>query len=58
VMLRVCQPYGASAQEVDLVRRAYLSSIPDPRISYTPQSGGGSSGGSSSSGSGSGTGGR
>lgn len=54
VMLRVCQPYGASAQEVDLVRRAYLSSLPDPRISYTPQSGGGSSGGSGSSSSSSG----
>lgn len=32
VMLRVCQQYGASAQEVDLVRRAYLSSWPTPRI--------------------------
>lgn len=35
VMLRVCQPYGASAQEVDLVRRAYLSSMPAPRIPVT-----------------------
>ena len=60
IMLRVCQPYGASAQEVDLVRRAYLSSMPDPRISYVPQSGSsaGGSGGSSSSGSGGGQGGR
>lgn len=32
VMLRVCEPYGASAQEVDLVRRAYLSSWPVPRL--------------------------
>jgi hypothetical protein len=32
IMLRVCEPYGASAQEVDLVRRAYLSSWPVPRI--------------------------
>jgi hypothetical protein len=32
VMLRVCQQYGASAQEVDLVRRAYLASWPVPRI--------------------------
>jgi hypothetical protein len=47
VGLRVCQPYGGSAQEVDLVRRAYLSSIPNPRISYTPQNGS-STGGSNS----------
>ena len=54
IMLRLCQPYGASAQEVDLVRRAYLSSMPDPRISYTPQNGSstGGSAGSSSSGQG------
>src|SRR5689334_7748610 len=39
VSLRICQPYGGSAQEVDLVRRAYLSSIPNPRISYIPQNG-------------------
>jgi hypothetical protein len=47
IMLRIAQPYGASAQEIDLVRRAYLGSIPDPRISYTPQQGSstGSSGG-------------
>jgi hypothetical protein len=32
VILRVCEPYGGSAQEVDLVRRAYLSSWPVPRI--------------------------
>jgi hypothetical protein len=32
VMLRVCQQYGAPAQEVDLVRRAYLASWPTPRI--------------------------
>ncbi|MBI3863251.1 MAG: hypothetical protein HY290_15275 [Planctomycetia bacterium] len=54
IMLRVCQPYGASAQEVDLVRRAYLASMPEPRISYQAQQGSstGSSGGSSSGGSG------
>jgi len=51
IMLRVCQPYGAPAQEVDLVRRAYLATMPDPRISYTPQNG--SSSGSSGSGGGS-----
>ncbi|HEY2252280.1 MAG TPA: hypothetical protein VGH74_14500 [Planctomycetaceae bacterium] len=56
IMLRICQPYGASAQEVDLVRRAYLATIPAPRISYTPQNGS-SSGGGSSSGSSSGGGG-
>lgn len=60
IMLRICQPYGASAQEVDLVRRAYLSSMPNPRISYTPQNGSssGGGGGSSMSGQGSGQGGR
>lgn len=50
IMLRACQPYGASAHEVDLVRRAYLASMPDPRISYTPQNGSSSGSGSSSSG--------
>jgi hypothetical protein len=39
IALRVCQPYGGSAQEVDLVRRSYLESIPVPRVSYTPQMG-------------------
>ncbi len=55
ICLRVCQPYGASAQEVDLVRRAYLATMPDPRISYVPQNG--SSSGSSGGGSGSSSGG-
>lgn len=47
ISLRICQAYGGGAQEVDLIRRAYLSSLPNPRISYTPQSGSstGSSGG-------------
>ena len=49
IALRVCEPYGGSAQEVDLVRRSYLESIPIPRVSYTPQSGSsGNSGGASS----------
>jgi hypothetical protein len=48
VQLRICQSYGGAAQEVDLVRRAYLASIPNPRISYTPQNG--SSTGASSAG--------
>lgn len=51
IMLRVCQPHGQPAQEVDLVRRSYLTTIPDPRISYVPQNGsstGGSSSGASS----------
>lgn len=52
IMLRICQPYGASAQEVDLVRRAYLSSMPDPRISYTPQNGSSTGGSAGSSGQG------
>jgi hypothetical protein len=49
IMLRVCQPYGAPAQEVDLVRRSYLATIPEPRISYAAQQGSstGSSGASS-----------
>lgn len=54
IMLRVTQPYGASAQEVDLVRRGYLSSMPDPRISYTAQQGGSTGGTSSQSGGGQG----
>jgi hypothetical protein len=47
IALRICQPYGGSAQEVDLVRRSYLESIPVPRVSYTAQQGSstGSSGG-------------
>ncbi|HLJ10443.1 MAG TPA: hypothetical protein VKU82_04605 [Planctomycetaceae bacterium] len=49
ICLRVCQPYGAPAQEVDLVRRSYLTTIPEPRISY-PQPQGGSGGGSGSGG--------
>lgn len=32
VMLRVCEPYGAPAQEVDMVRRSYLASWPVPRL--------------------------
>jgi hypothetical protein len=48
IVLRVCQPYGGSAQEVDLIRRSYLESIPIPRVSYTPQMG--SSTGSGSTG--------
>jgi len=47
IALRVCQPYGGSAQEVDLVRRSYLESIPVPRVSYTPQHGSSTGGGSS-----------
>jgi hypothetical protein len=51
IALRVCQPYGGSAQEVDLIRRSYLESIPVPRVSFIPQNGsstgspGGNSGG-------------
>jgi hypothetical protein len=47
IVLRVCQPLGTPAQEVDLIRRAYLSSWPVPRIA-TQSSGSASSGGGSS----------
>ncbi len=49
--LRVAQAYGASAQEVDLVRRSYLASVPVPRISYVSQNGSstGGNGGNSAS---------
>lgn len=49
VGVRICQPYGGSAQEVDLIRRSYLESLPVPRVSFQPQSGS-STGSSSSSG--------
>ena len=52
ICLRVAQAYGQPAQEVDLVRRSYLTTIPEPRISYVPQSG--SSTGTSGGGSGGG----
>lgn len=51
VMLRVCLPVATSAQDVDLIRRAYLESIPNPRVPYVPLSSQG--GGSGSSGGGS-----
>lgn len=51
IALRVCEPYGGSAQEVDLVRRSYLESLPVPRVSYAPQHG--SSNGASTTGGGS-----
>lgn len=44
LMLRVCLPTGTAAQEVDLVRRTFLSTMPSPRLPIT--SPGGSSGSS------------
>ena len=41
VMLRVCQSTGTSAQEMDLVRRSFLATIPVPRINYVPLGAGG-----------------
>ncbi len=52
ICVRICQPYGGSAQEVDLIRRSYLESLPVPRIGFQSQTGssaGGSSGGSGGS---------
>lgn len=48
ISLRICQPYGGSAQEVDLIRRSYLESIPVPRVPFVSQNGN-SSGGSNGS---------
>jgi len=35
IMLRASIPQGASAQELDLIRRKWLSTLPDPRLDYT-----------------------
>ena len=43
-MLRVCQNYGGSAEEADLVRRAYRSSMPSPRIQVSHGGGGDNAG--------------
>ncbi len=58
VMLRVALPVYNSAQDVDMIRRSYLGSIPAPRVPYVPLNGGSTSGGSSGSGSTGGTGSR
>lgn len=34
VILRAAQALGTPAQEVDLLRRSYLGSIPEPRLPY------------------------
>lgn len=39
VLLRVTQPYGRSASEVDLINRTYLSTIPKPRVPFHSQTG-------------------
>lgn len=36
IMLRVCASLGRPALEVDTIRRAELSSMPEPRITYEP----------------------
>ncbi len=48
IMLRNCQNAGTTAQDVDLSRRAYLASVPTPRVPFVSQSGGSSSASSSS----------
>lgn len=55
VMVRVCQNYGRSAHDVDLINRSYLESVPKPRLPVPLTGGGGNSngGGGSESGSGS-----
>ena len=40
IMLRATQQLGASAEERDLVRRQWLSTIPSPRINYAGLPGG------------------
>lgn len=46
VLLRVAMPTGTSAHEVDLIRRAYLGSMPQPRIPFDTLSEGGAGGSS------------
>ncbi len=41
VSLRQAIPHGASAQEIDLARRAWLTTMPKPRIDYQPPTLGG-----------------
>lgn len=36
IMLRTTLPVGTSAEEMDLIRRAYLENIPKPRIPVSP----------------------
>jgi hypothetical protein len=40
IMMRVTTPTGASAEEAVSIRRAWLSSMPEPRISYEASSSG------------------
>lgn len=55
VMLRVCQATGTSAQEIDLIRRSFLATIPEPRLDYISLSGGGGGGGAPAPGGGAGS---
>lgn len=53
VMLRVGRTFGRPAAELDALRKAYMQTLPQPRIQYTISGGGNSStGGSGSSGGG------
>jgi hypothetical protein len=54
IMIRVCQTYGRSANDVDLINRNYLETVPQPRLPI-PLTGGGS-GNSGSGGGGEGAG--
>lgn len=38
ISMRRALPFGASAQEIDLIRRKWLSTTPDPRIQYATPS--------------------
>lgn len=38
VMLRVCQPTSTAAQDIDMIRRQYLTTMPAPRIPWVSQS--------------------
>ena len=43
VMLRVCQPTSTAAQDIDMIRRQYLTTMPAPRIPFVSQNAGSSS---------------
>jgi hypothetical protein len=45
VMLRVSQPHGRNAQEVDLINRAYIGGLPSPHLPIPVTGGGGQAGG-------------
>lgn len=45
IMLRVCQSPGNAADEADMIRRSYMTSIPVPRVPYVPLTSGAGGGG-------------